>query len=101
MLSTQLQSVSVHHTELCMIHKITELKECINFTSKYLYLIKVLHEGSLQLTTTKSMLSTQLPSVSAHHTEIRTIRKIALLKECINFTSKYLYLKYYMRGAYN
>ena len=89
MLSTQLQSVSVHHTELHMVRKITVLKECINFTSKYLYLIKVLHERSLQLTTTKSMLSTQLPSVSAHHIEICTIRKIAVLKECINFTCKY------------
>ena len=92
MLSTQLQSVSVHHTELCTICKIIVLKECINFTSKYLYLIKVLHERSLQVTTTKSMLSTQLPSVSVHHTEIHTICKITVLKECINFTSKYLYL---------
>ena len=38
------------------------------------------------------MLSTQLPSVSAHHTDLRMIRKIPVLKECINLISKYLYL---------
>ena len=73
MLSTQLQSVSVHHTELHTIRKITVLKECINFTSKYLYLIKVLHKRSLQLTTTKSILSPQLASVSSNNTYLGMI----------------------------